>query len=245
MSGDPQDNYNNWLNNDPVRGSGTGGFPGGGGGSGIEVRPDGVKRFSTQAEGEGQNFSSSYQDGVAPLMMPAAKIGGSFMEAAEFSGRHGQAIQKNGMFSQDVTIGLMALGIGARTIAINYLNGDTTSAATLPQVLDAFDASSGNGLRDQAAGAANPGPNGNDSPMSLPEPQPIEPGEFSNPNDPGFSQDIQLGDDGSYTVPGATDCLDIEMADPQDDIMPVEKQFRDDLEHQDWQPAPYDPENYR
>lgn len=245
MSSDPNDNFNNWMNNDPVRGDSKGVLPGGGGGDmGIDVHPDGVKKFSTQADGEAKNFTSSYQDGVTPLMAPSAKIGGSFMEAAHFSGRHGQAVQKNGMLSVDVFKGLLSLGQGARTIAINYINGDTTSAATMPQVLDAFDASAGNGLFDQGNGSGRPGQNGNDNPVSLPEPKPVEPGDFSNPNDPGFSQNIGLGDDANYTVPGAPDCQDIEMATP-DSIIAVEQQFQDDLAHEDYEPAPYDPDDYR
>ncbi|MEJ7771121.1 MAG: hypothetical protein WKF51_04420 [Geodermatophilaceae bacterium] len=244
MSGDEN---NNWLNSDPVKGDAKD-FLGGAGGSGINVRPDGLKRFSTQAEAEAKNFVTGYGDGVVPLAQAAAKIGGSFQEAAQFSGRQGQAMQKTAKLSEDVFYGVSALGMGARTIAINYLNGDATSAATLPQVLDAFDASKGNGLRDQAAGEGQrrqSGPSGNDDRVRLPEAKPVDPAGFTNPNDPGLSEKVPLGDDANYTVPGTSDPSDVENADPQDDIMALEKKFRDDLAHQDYEPAPYDPDDYR
>ena len=238
MSGDEN---NNWLDSAPVAGDSTGGFPSG---SGIEVRPDGLKLFSTQAEGEAMNFATGYQEGVDPLMMASAQIGGSFQEAAQFSGRHGQAIQKTGMLSGDVSIGLTALGMGAKTIAIKYLNGDATSAATLPDVLDAFDVSKGNDLRDQVEAAGEPSKNGNGAPVGLPTAQSVDPDDFANPHDPGRSDTIQLGDNASYTVAGASDCLDIEMATPAT-TAPVEAQFGDDLATEKYQPAPYKPDDYR
>ncbi len=238
MSGDEN---NKWLDNAPVKGDSSGGFPGG---SGINVRPDGLKLFSTQAEGEAENFTSSYQDGVAKLIMASAQIGGSFQEAAQFSGRHIQAIQKTEMLRQDASIGIAALGMGARTISINYLNGDATSAATLPQVLDAFDTSNGNGLRAQIEGSGQQSGGGNGNTSRLPEGHVVDTSNTGNPNHPGFSKTIELGDNASYTVPGASDCLDIEMLD-RNDVEPVQLQVRDDLAKEEYQPAPYNPDDYR
>ncbi len=240
MSGDEN---NNWINSAPVKGDSTGGFPGG---SGIEVRPDGLKLFSTQAEGEAKNFTTGFIDGFMPLTQQAGQIGMSFQEAANFAGRHGEAINATSMLGKDATVGLLALGLGAKTIAINYINGDATSAATLPQVLDAFDASKGNGLRDdlertdQEARAGS----GKDKTVRLPEATPVDTDDFHNPTDPGFSKTIELGDNASYTVPGASDCLDIEMAGPET-TNPVTEQYRDDLTKENYQPAPYDPDDYR
>ncbi|MGI8720957.1 MAG: hypothetical protein ACR2JG_01880 [Geodermatophilaceae bacterium] len=239
------DENNNWLSKGPVKGDSSGGFPGG---SGIEVRPDGLKRFSTQAEGEAKNFTSGFQDGVMPLTSASARIGGSFMEAAQFSARHGQAIEKTTDLSKDVYIGLASLGKGAQTIAINYINGDATSAATLPEVLAAFDPSKANGLREQIEGAgqgSGTGNSGGGNLSRLPEGHADQSDTSSrNPNDPAFSNTIKLGDNASYTVPGAADCQDIEVMD-REDFEAVESQVRDDLAKENYQPAPYNPDDYR
>lgn len=238
MSGDEN---NIWLDNPPVEGDSTAGF----GGRGIDVHPDGVKRFSTQAEAEAKQYSSGFADGVMPLMQASAQIGASFQEAAQFAGRHAQAFTATTMLSRDVTIGLAALGMGARTIAINYLNSDATSAATLPDVLGAFDTSGGNGLREQIEQAQQaPAETGNDNTVRLPEPQPVDADDFTNPNDPGFANTIDLGDNASYTIPGAPDCLDIEMAGPET-TQGVQAQYQDDLATVDYEQAPYDPDSYR
>ncbi|MDQ3716429.1 MAG: hypothetical protein M3381_10530 [Actinomycetota bacterium] len=239
------DENNNWLTKGPVKGDSTGGFPGG---SGIEVRPDGLKLFSTQAEGEAKNFSSGFQDGVMPLSSASARIGSSFMEAAQFSARHGQAIAKTTELSKDVTIGLASLGMGAKTIAINYINGDATSAATLPEVLDAFDATKSNGLREMIEGdgqGTRGGNSGGGNLVRLPEGHADQSNTSSrNPNDPAFANTIKLGDNASYTVPGAPDCQDIEVMD-REDFQAVESQVRDDLAKENYKQAPYNPDNYR
>lgn len=241
MSGDEN---NTWLDSAPVKGDSANFLtPGrsGGGDSGIEVRPDGVKKFSTQAVEESKSFMSGYQDGVMPLMMETNKVGGSFWEAAYFSAMQGRAVQMTTLLNEDVRKGLDALGMGARTIAINYVNGDTTSAATLPEVRDAFDASKNNGLHQAGT---RPGSHGNGNLNVLPPAEDVETDDFTNPNDPGVSHTIQLGDNGSYTIPGATDCLDIEMATPEG-VSDVVNQYQDDLAHQNYEPAPYDPDDYR
>lgn len=233
------DENNNWLNDTPTEGDSTGGFPSGGG---IDVRPDGVKLFSTQADGEARNFSSNYADGVAPLTEQVGRIGASFQEAAYFTGQHGQGVQTVGLLGQDVSIGLTALGMGARTIAINYLNADATSAATLPDVVDAFDASSGNGLRDMVNQSGELSPTGQDNPMSLPEAEPVTAEDFAG----GDTEDetIALGSNDEYTIPGDSPD-DIELLDYNDDLAPLEQQHRDDLGQVDYEAAPYDPGEYR
>lgn len=232
------DENNNWLKDTPVTGDSTGGFPSGGG---IDVRPDGVKRFSTQAQGEAQSFTSNYADGIAPLQGQTARIGSSFQEAAYFSGQHGQGVQRMGLLTTDVSIGLTALGVGARTIAINYLNADATSAASLPEVLDAFDASSGNGLRDQIMSSGELPATGQDNPVGLPDAEVITADEFTGDTDDGT---IALGSDAEYTLPGDSSD-DIEGLDYQDDLAPLEQQHRDDLGQVDFEPNPYNPDDYR
>lgn len=242
MSGDEN---NDWMNSAPVRGDSSGGFPSAG--EGINVRPDGVKRFSTQALEESQHFTTGFMNGVMPLTQASARIGSSFTEAAQFSARHKQALEKTNMLQEDVSIGVSALGFGAMTIAINYINGDATSAATMSDVESAFQAR-GNGLREmmepngQGPSAGN---NGGGNVTRLPDPEPADDSTPTrNVNDPGSWQTIDLGDDATYTVPGAPDCLDLEMMD-RDDIESVESTVRDDLAHEEYEVAPYDPDDYR
>jgi hypothetical protein len=225
------------LDNAPVKGDSSGGFPGG---SGINVRPDGLKLFSTQAQGEAMNFSKGYAEGVAPLTMGSGQIGASFQEAAQFSARHMAAIDKIVQLNAHVGEGLMAFWAGAHTIAVNYLDGDAMSAAT---VLNVFAPSKGNGVNDQVEGGGQQSGGGGTS--RLPEGKVVDTENTSKPNHPGLPQTIDLGDNASYTMPGAPNCLDIEMATPEASKAVQEPVHEHLAKVGGYEPAPYDPDNYR
>ncbi len=221
MSGD--DSNNNWLDSTPTRGNASAFVPGG---SGIDVSPDGVKLFSTQATGEANDFRVSSQQGVQSLMGQASQIGASFMEADGFGVQHSAGLEAMMMFTGDAGIGLMALGQGAQTIAINYINGDATSAATMKDVESAFDVAGGNGLRTTPNGAGTAPQTGQGNSSALPPPSTAGNTPNYAPHDPHADQTITQGD-GSYTVPGDAP-NDLERIDPQD-IRNTDMQFRDDL----------------
>lgn len=221
---------NDWLDSSPTRGNNKSVLPGssnGGAPAGIDVHPDGVKLFSSQASGEAEDFQNNIQGGVTPLMQQTAKIGATFMEAADFAGRHGQGVEKLLTFSNDAMKGYLALSVGASTIAINYVNGDTTSAATMENVQSAFDVSGGKGIfNGTAAGAPASAPTGQDNPIKLPEADGSAPTVY----DPHASRTIELGNGSTYVVPGDAP-NDLEQLDPQDDIASWNEKFRDDLAH--------------
>lgn len=233
---------NKWLDSAPTAGDGTGGnaMPGHGM---IDVKPDGVKLFSTQADGEAKDFQSNFADGVAPLMGQSAKIGAPFYEASDFAEKHGQGFEAMGLFHADAQKGLIALSQGARTVAMNYLDGDSTSAATMTDVEHAFDVSGGKGLFNAPTPAdGSAPPTGQQHPGTLPPAQTVDPDDYAT--NPDVTESIPLGDHDSYTIP-AEGSDDIERLDPQDDIQETEKKFQDDLADQDFEPAPYSPDDYR
>lgn len=237
---------NDWLDSSPTRGNNKSVLPGLNSSSmpaGIDVEPDGVKLFSSQTFGEADEFFTNVQDGVLPLLQQTAKIGGSFMEAADFMGRHGQGVEKLVLFSEDARKGYVALSFGASTIAINYINGDATSAATMENVQSAFDVSGGKGIFNgtPAGEPADDHPTGQGAPIKLPEPNGAAPTVY----DPHASRTIELGDNGSTYVVSGDAPDDLERLDPQDDIASWNEKFRDDLAHvAREQPEEPDPQIY-
>lgn len=197
------------LNASPTRGDAKGGgFPGGGGGEGIDVKPEGLKLFSSQALGDVKDFQSATGDVMPSLMEQSAKIGVSFREASDFAAVHSQGVGAIGKLSGDASKGLMALSLGAMSIGNKYLDGDATSAATMKDVQNAFDVSGGKGFFNGADAPDGKGPTGQGGggrPGSLPEAEPIT------------ADDVRNSERPSYPI-----------ADPQD-IRDVEKQTLDDL----------------
>jgi len=110
-----------------------------GGGSGIDVRPDAVRQFGTRAGAEAKDFMGQAQDSESSLTSQAAGIGSPFQEAEYFNQQHTQGVEKLALFNNDAAIGLNSLGMGATSISSTYVNGDTTSAATMNDVEQAFD----------------------------------------------------------------------------------------------------------
>ncbi|MDQ3734963.1 MAG: hypothetical protein M3400_13405 [Actinomycetota bacterium] len=218
-----------WLNRSPTEGDANAFMPGSGGGGGIDVNPDGVKVFASQANGEAADFRTSLSNGVNELIPEAAKIGNPFYEAEAFALEHGAGVEALMLFSQDAGKGLMALGMGAASIAVTYINGDATSSATLSDVQNAFDVSGGTGMFNGPSApdqnqAATPGDRlGNATGRD----------EHQNyvPRDPHAAHTIDLGRNDSYTIPGdAPD--DLERLD-NNELRDVHRKFADDLEKTD------------
>lgn len=126
----------------------------GSGGSGVRVEPDALKDFSGLTTAQGVAFQSGYVNGVLSLVPTATSIGTSTSEAAAFAAKHQYVVQQMQMLAQDVGIGLGALGQGAQTIALNYLDADATQAATMAQVTDAFSPDAEHSFRNGALTAA-------------------------------------------------------------------------------------------
>lgn len=218
MSGDDS----TWLDSAPTKGDASAFLPGGG----IDVQTDGVKVFSTEATGEAKDFMSSASHGMQSLLGQAGAIGPTFQEAEGFLLQHGAGTEALGMFTTDASIGIRALGQGAQTIAINYINGDTTSAATMKDVEGAFDVAGGNGLRTAPNGAGKDTTTGQDHPGSLPPPGAASHRPDYTPYDPHADKTITVGD-GGYTIPGdaPNDLENIDL----DDVRNTDGKFRDDL----------------
>jgi len=221
-----------WLDRAPTTGDATKFLTGGGGGGGIDVNPDGVKLFSTQATGEANDFRMSNLNGVMKLQPEASQIGESFYEAAYFSLEHEAGAEALRMFTEDAGKGLMALGQGAQTIAIDYINGDATTAATMQDVQSAFDVSGGTGMFNRPVPAETQAPTsagGGTTEGVLPPPQPA--GEQDNtPYDPNAARTVSLGQ-GSYTIPAdAPD--DLERIDLSE-VGEFRQKFEDDLDKTD------------
>lgn len=227
------DPNNRWLNNAPTTSDGanfmTMGMGGDGAPGGINVSPDGVKQFSSQTCAEAMDLMKNFQDGVYPLARETGNIGGSFIEAAYFVGEAGQGMERLSAFQADVSDGLRALGLGARTIALNYINGDATSAATMSDVEGAFDVSGGRGFKDMPVDPDAVRPVGQDAPQQMPQANQV----FDLPErDPNGAQPIPLGSRDSYTVPAAA-ADDLERRNMQD-LQELGQQYGDDLKHEGW-----------
>ncbi len=229
------DPNNKWLNNAPTKGDGKSFMGGSGGSQGIDVSPDGVKQFSGQAMGEFKDFMSNFSRGVVPLAQQHAKIGPAFMEAEYFINTVTQANNRLVQFQTDAGNGLMALGTGASAIAINYINGDATSAATMSDVEHAFDTSNGTGYRNAPVDPnAPPKVTGQDAPVSLPKADYVDPRDFTR--DPNAPETINLGPNDSYTIP-ASGPNDLERMGIQEEAGKLAQKYGDDLKDQDWTPA--------
>ncbi len=221
MGADETTREGGWLDRAKTEGDASAFLPGGG--QGINVSPDGVKVFASQVNGESTDFVKSSSDGVMSMAGESNRIGASFMEAEAFALDHAAGFEALTMFSTDVHKGLMALGTGAASIAITYLNGDTTTAATLKDVQDAFDVSGGQGMFNGPQAPAGPdraATGGNTLPRG-----PVGDDHY-NTYDPHDSRTIHTGD-GTYTVPAdAND--DLERLDPNE-LREVYQQYADDL----------------
>jgi hypothetical protein len=189
------------------------------GGSGVRVEPDLLKDFSDQTTAQAQAFQTAFSNGVMPLMPQAAQVGGSTREAAALANRHADVLNQMQLFARDAGIGLTALGMGAQTIAVNYLDSDATQAASMAQVTDAFFPEPGEqSLRDLSIGAADSAVDVTDEDQAaadrieaaLPAPDDMTPDESSyTPVDPrAADQDIALGSGGDEYVVRADDDIE-------------------------------------
>ncbi len=232
---DYTDSNNRWLNNAPTTSDGTNflslGMGSGGSPGGIDVSPDGVKQFSSQTCAEAMDLMRNFNDGVTPLGRETGNIGGSFVEAAHFLGGASQGMERLSRFQADAQDGLNALGRGAYTIAINYINGDATSAATMSDVESAFDIAGGRGYNNAPVdNSAPPPPTGQDAPVSLPAANNVD---NLPQRDPNGAQNIPLGSRDSYTVPAAG-ADDLERRNFQQDLEDLPQKYADDLKDQGW-----------
>jgi hypothetical protein len=208
-------------------------------GSGVHVETDQLKSFSTGTLAQAQAFQQAFTDGVNSLLGQASQVGASTTEAAAFSKKHAEVIQQLALFTQDAGIGLMALGQGAQTIAINYVDSDATQSATLSQVTAAFspDPQSEQSLRyamtNPATGTGDTEVTAEDQrvadAITLPEPDDLTPDQDAPDasDDPRASdQVIDLGGSGdTYTVPADDD---IELVDPMDNAHDDQERVMDD-----------------
>jgi len=233
-SEDYTDPNNRWLNNAPTTSDGKNflsmGMGGGGAPGGIDVSPDGVKQFSSQSCAEAMDLMMNFNDGVMPLARETGKIGGSFIEAAYFLGEASQGMERLAKFQADASAGVLALGQGAYSIALNYINGDATSAATMSDVERAFDVAGGRGFKNAPVDDTAPRPTGQDAPSRMPKANDL--GDLPQ-RDPNGAQNIPLGSRDSYTVP-ASGADDLERRNFQQDLEDLPQQYADDLEDQGW-----------
>lgn len=182
-------------------------------GSGVRVEPDALKDFADQTSAQAQAFQTAFANGVMPLMVQAAQVGGSTREAAALANRHADVLNQMQLFARDAGIGLTALGMGAQTIAVNYVDSDATQAATMTQVTDAFYPQPGDqSLRALSIGAADSAVDVTDEDQAvadeiqaaLPAPDDMTPDDPDGyvPAEPrAEDQVIPLGDGGDeYTV---------------------------------------------
>lgn len=199
------DEKNLWLQDTPSKGEG-----GSAGGSGIDVRPDGLARFGNQAEEEATALGSNVGNGVDRLRMASTRIGNTFHEAFYFDQLHTRGVARLHMFTQEAEMGVRALGDGAKSIGNTYVNGDATSAATMKDVQRAFTAVRGEGgaSGQSTAGSASAGGQENGASTLPPAEREVvadlrkegQEGE-SNSNTRREDQTIDLGKDATYTVP--------------------------------------------
>jgi len=209
-------------------------------GTGVRVEPDQLKSFSADTSAQAAAFQTGYSNGVASLFEPAYQIGGSTTEASAFLSKHGYVMQQMQMLAQDVGIGLAALGQGAQTIALNYLDSDATQSATMNEVNGAF-APQGNadslrhGMTEAAAQATQADQDVVDGMVAaLPAPDDMTPDADAAdaPVDPRASETpIALGDSGdTYTIPADDD---IETTDSDDLYRADARRMQDDGDHYD------------
>jgi hypothetical protein len=208
-------------------------------GSGVRVETDQLKTFSTGTLAQAQAFQQAFSNGVSSLLGQASQVGASTTEAAEFSKKHAEVIQQLAAFTQDAGIGLMALGQGAQTIAINYVDSDATQSATLSQVTAAFspDPQSEQSLRyamtnpatDPSSTEVTDADQAVADAITLPEPDDLTPDSDApdTSDDPrAGDQVVDLGGSGdTYTVPADDD---IELIDPMDNAQADQERVVDD-----------------
>lgn len=125
-------------------------------GLGVRVEPDVLKTFAQGTGAEAMAFNSTVSNGVYPLLELAANIGASTESTGHLAALHGERVQQLMAFAQDVGVGLAAFSSGSSTIALNYVDSDSTQAATMQQVTSAFTPPPGQpGLRHQMDQAAS------------------------------------------------------------------------------------------
>ncbi|MET8148619.1 hypothetical protein ACIBSW_35305 [Actinoplanes sp. NPDC049668] len=113
----------------------------------IEVDIHQLQDFARHIQAElDQNFKPSFEHGIKPMLMVQAPFGsGGLGEARFFRGRHDESRSAAASMLADVMKGLVALQMGAASIAAEYLTGDALAQATNEDVYKAF--SGGDGLK--------------------------------------------------------------------------------------------------
>lgn len=189
-----------WLDDKQAKGDATMGM-------GTMVKPDQLKKFSTQATEESQTFTTNFSGGFGNMVQAGLATGAGFYEAEQFFHRAAGQVDRIGQFVADATYGLLGLGSAASTISINYLNADATQAAGVNDVNSVFDyENASRTLRGLAAENGEVAPAvGQDDPIPLPEGQTdIEVSTESSMDDGAeTSQTINLANGDTYTTTAA------------------------------------------
>ena len=183
-------------------------------GMGVRVEPDVLKTFSQQTGAETMAFRSSVANGIYPLLQLASTIGAGTQATGHLAATHGDRVQQLMAFAQDVGVGLAAFSSGSSTIALNYVDSDSTQAATLQQVQSAFSPPPGApSLRRQMdrAAAQDAQATAEDQAvvdrtvqsLELPEPTSLTPDQDAptpEVDDRADGQTVEMGDSGSQYV---------------------------------------------
>lgn len=183
-------------------------------GMGVRVEPDVLKTFSQQTGAEAMAFRSSVGNGVNPLLQLASTIGAGTEATGHFASVHGDRVQQLMAFAQDVGVGLAAFSAGSSTIALNYVDSDSTQSATMQQVVSAFHPPAGRpSLRREmdAAAAQQATATAEDqavvdrtvASLELPEPTDLTPDQDApapGVDERAGGQTVPLGDSGSVYV---------------------------------------------
>ncbi|KQS73743.1 hypothetical protein [Modestobacter sp. Leaf380] len=184
-------------------------------GMGVRVEPDVLKTFSAQTGAEAAAFNANVASGIGSLMQLASGVGAGTQSSAHLAGTHGDRVQQLMAFAQDVGVGLAAFSAGSSTIALNYVDSDSTQSATMQQVTSAFAPPAGGpSLRQQmdAAAAEQAEVTAEDQAvidgmvetLELPEPTDLSPDQDAPTDeaDPrAGEQTVEYGDTGdTYTV---------------------------------------------
>lgn len=184
-------------------------------GMGVRVEPDALKTFSQRTGAEAMAFNGTVQNGIYPLLELTSTIGAGTEATGHFATTHGARVQQLLAFAQDVGVGLAAFSSGSSTIALNYVDSDSTQSATMQQVTSAFDPpSNGPSLRQEMddAAARRSAVTAADqdvidrtvASLHLPEPTDLTPDQDAptpEVDDRADGQTVELGDSGEdYTV---------------------------------------------
>ncbi len=189
-------------------------------GMGVRVEPDVLKTFAQQTGAQAMAFNGSVQNGIQSMLPLASGIGAGTEASGQLSKVHGERMQQLMAFVQDVGVGLAAFSSASSTIAINYVDSDSTQSATMQQVQGAFAPPPGSASirqsmdeaaarQEQATAADQAVVDDMVSTLQLPEPTDLTPDQDApaqEADERAGGQQVELGDSGdTYTVPRTYD----------------------------------------